>query len=54
MFTACPLGAFLWWNYLFDERIEILMAMEISIQLIGLAVSDISPDRMIPNVWIDK
>lgn len=31
MFTACPLGAFSRWHYLFDERIEILMGMEIKV-----------------------
>lgn len=31
MFTACPLGGFPWWSYLFDERTKILMAMEMSV-----------------------
>lgn len=31
MFTESHLGAFSWWHYLFDERIEILMAMEINV-----------------------
>lgn len=44
MVTACPLGAFSWWSYLFDKRIEILMAMEISMAYwLGLLVYGISP-----------
>ncbi len=31
MLTACPLGGFPWWSYLFDDRTKILMAMEMSV-----------------------
>ncbi len=31
MLTACPLGGFPWWSYLFDDRTKIVMAMEMSV-----------------------
>ncbi len=50
MLTACPLGGFPWWSYLFDDRTKILMAMEMSV---AYRLGN-SPDRMIRNVQIDK
>lgn len=53
MFTACPLGVFPRWSYLFDERIEILMAVKMNVAY-WLGCPLYFPDRMIVNVLIDK